>query len=208
MKKIIISQRRDKIANRDEERDATDVRIGNLLFELGFLPIFLCSEITDLPKYISALEPDGILLGSGNDLDEYPRRDQLESYLLDYATEHKIPVLGICRGTQMLNHYLGGSLVTIAGHVATRQKLTGEWAKQHGYTDVNSYHNFAITPATLGKNLDILASTGDGVVKAIKHQSLPWLGIMWHPEREAKIPVADKTIISKHLNNQEFMVTT
>ena len=201
MKKIIISQRRDKIANRDEERDATDVRIGSLLFELGFLPIFLCSEITDLPKYIHALKPDGILLGSGNDLGEYPKRDRLESYLLDYATEHKIPVLGICRGTQMLNHYLGGSLVPITGHVATRQQLTGEWAKQQGYTYVNSYHNFAITPATLGKNLNILTSTADGVVKAIQHQNLPWLGIMWHPERETKIPIADKTLISKHLNS-------
>lgn len=198
MKKIIISQRRDKIANRDEERDATDVRIGSLLFELGFLPLFLCSEINDLPKYISALKPDGILLGSGNDLGEYPKRDQLESYLLDYATEHKIPVLGICRGTQILNHYLGGSLVPIVGHVATRQKLTGEWAKQQGYTDVNSYHNFAVTQATLGKNLDVLASTADGVVKAIQHKKLPWLGIMWHPERETNLLPEDQQLLLIH----------
>lgn len=195
MRKILISQRRDPVEGRDEERDATDVRIGKMLFELGFLPILLCSEIDNLPKYISNLKPDGIMLGSGNDLGEHPQRDKLENYLLDYATKHSLPVFSICRGTQMMNQYCGGDLVPVTGHVATRQTLEGQWATQQGYTTVSSYHNSAITPETLGSDLEALATTADSVVKAIRHRTLPWLGIMWHPEREPSIPVPDKALI-------------
>ena len=197
MKKIIISQRRDKIPNRDEERDGMDVKIAPLFYELGFLPIPVCSELYDKEGYIAALKPDAILINSGNDIGEYPQRDMLETRLLDYAKENNIPVLGICRGTQMINHYLGGSLSPVTGHVATRQYLVGEWATANGYTDVNSYHNFAITQDTIAADLDILTSTADGVVKAIKHKNLPWLGIMWHPERESELSQQDANLILK-----------
>lgn len=203
MKKILVSQRRDAIAGRDEERDATDVRIGKMLFDLGFLPIFLCSAITDLEAYISALQPDGILLGSGNDIGEYTARDQLESYLLDYASQHQLPVLAICRGTQMLNHYLGGDLIPVTGQVATKVKIVGKLAENYDYTEVNSYHNFAINPQSLPQELKIVATTENGIVKAIKHKSLPWLGIMWHPEREPSLPKQDQRLIQDIFNKEK-----
>lgn len=198
MKTILISQRRDAVPNRDEERDGMDVRLAAIFYELGFVPIPLCSELYDAAGYIEALKPDAILINSGNDIGEYPKRDKLEERLLDYAKEHKIPVLGICRGTQMINQYLGGKLTPVTGHVATRQTLMGKWAADQGYTDVNSYHNFAITEETLGQDLDILATTADGVVKAIQHKSLPWLGIMWHPERELCLQDNDLNLLISH----------
>lgn len=191
MKKIVISQRRDKIPNRDEERDGVDVKLASILYDLGFLPIPLCSELHDAEDYITALKPDAILISGGNDIGERPQRDKLETRLLDYSKEYNIPVLGICRGMQMINHYLGGTLSPVIGHVATRQYLLGEWAKRKGYKDVNSYHNLAITQDTIAAELDVLATTKDGVIKAIKHKSLPWFGIMWHPERERLLNQVD-----------------
>jgi len=199
MKRILISQRRDPVPNRDEERDSMDVRIAKMVFDLGYLPIPLCSELFEAENYIEALEADAILLNSGNDIGEHPQRDQLEIRLLNYAKEQQLPIFAICRGTQMINHYCGGSLVPVTGHVATRHKLKGEWAKKQGYSDVNSYHDFAITEATLGANLEVLATTADGVIKAIKHKTYPWLGIMWHPERESQIASQDLSVIQELL---------
>ncbi|MDS0900459.1 gamma-glutamyl-gamma-aminobutyrate hydrolase family protein [Morganella morganii] len=200
MKKILISQRRDHVSGIDEERDGIDVRTPKLLFDLGFLPIPLCSELYDAENYIEAFQADAIFISGGNDIGKYPKRDQLEMRLLDYAKVHNIAVFAICRGTQIINKYCGGSLVPVTGHVATRKLLEGEWAKKYGYTDVNSYHNFAITQQTLGEGLEILATTSDGVVKAIRHKNMPWLGVMWHPEREVNLLDTDKKLLVELLN--------
>lgn len=200
MKRILISQRIDVVQGRNEERDALDVRWAELLFSLGFLPIPVCSALADQPDYLVQLQPDAIILSGGNDIGQAPTRDRLETKLLDYAKAQQLPVLGVCRGMQMLNHYLGGSLVTVSGHVATRHALQGAWAQQYGYQQVNSYHNQAFTQATLAADLKVLATSSDGVIEAVACSHLPWLGIMWHPEREAHLQSADQKLLSQHLN--------
>ncbi len=200
MKRIIISQRRDHIDNRDETRDCLDVRWAKILYNLNFLPLPVCSELSGESDYISRLMPDGILLTGGNDLGASKKRDELETNLLEYAISHNIPVIGVCRGMQFLNHYCGGSLVNVSGHVATYVELTGIWAKELGYNQVNSFHNQAITEQSLGQSLKAIASTQDGVIKAVKHHNLPWLGVMWHPEREKSLDKADAKLLSTHFN--------
>lgn len=195
MKKILISQRRDAIVERDETRDALDVRWSTVLFDLGFLPIPVCSELAGERSYLEQLRPDGILLSGGNDIGQAPKRDALESQLLDYAKLNKLPMLGVCRGMQMLNHYLGGGLVEVGGHVATRHLLKGDWASANCYSEVNSYHNQAVTEKTLAHSLEVLATAADGVIEAVKHSTLPWLGVMWHPEREPVMLEQDKQLI-------------
>jgi putative glutamine amidotransferase len=98
---------------------------------------------------------------------------------------------------QMLNHYLGGGLVRVNGHVATQHLLEGDWARQQGYELVNSYHKQAITSQTVAQSLEVLAMAADGAVEAVKHSTLPWLGIMWHPEREAVVSKSDQELILK-----------
>lgn len=202
MKKIVITQRRDEVVGKDEQRDATDVKIGKILFDLGFLPIFLCSEIEDKEKYIKAINPDGILIGSGNDIGEYPKRDNLEFFLLDFAKENNIPVFAICKGTQTINHYLGGSLEKVSNQVATRIEITGAISQNYGHKIVNSYHNFAITKNTIAKDLIPVAFTDNYIVKAIRHKTLPWLGIMWHIEREKELTKEDEKLIKEVLNGK------
>jgi gamma-glutamyl-gamma-aminobutyrate hydrolase PuuD len=199
MLKVIISQRRDPVQNRVEIRDAIDVGLPRIIYGLGFLPVPLCSDLYNSEDYIEALSPDAILISGGNDIGSQPKRDMLDNRLLNYAKANNIPVLGICRGAQMMNHYLGGSLKPIKGHVSTRQQLYGDWVDKHGYTNVNSYHKFAITKETISEALDILAVSGDGVVKALQHKTLPWLGIMWHPEREQTFDPLDLKLIASVL---------
>ena len=198
MKRIGISQRRDTVSNRTEERDALDVEWANVSWSAGIVPIPLCSNIEDHQVYLQALSLDGFILSGGNDIGEKPQRDSLEMSVLEYAKYHSLPVLGVCRGMQYINHFLGGSLVKVDGHVATiHSNLIGDWITELCIDELNSYHNYAVIMDTIGTDLEPLASSSDGVIEAFRHKVYPWLGIMWHPEREP-FNKANATIIQNH----------
>lgn len=197
MKKIIVSQRIDYFSTRNELREGVDARLILFLRELGYLPYIISNFLGDGCKdWITELEPTGIVLSGGNDIGQYLERDQTEKSLLDYATQKTLPVIGICRGMQYINHYQGGSLQPISNHVACRHAIRGEWAAQWNITEVNSYHNHSIDQ--LGKDLQSIA-LADGVIEALRHEHYPWLGIMWHPEREGEFKDYDQTIFKEHL---------
>ena len=196
--KIAISQRRDKIDGRDEVRDALDVRVGQFLWDLGFNPIPLASQISDAKSYLTELSPDGFVLSGGNDIGSTIERDNLELAMLEYSSDHQLPLLGICRGMQIINDYQGGSYQCIEGQVATQHPVSGKLTENRE-RHVNSFHEFAITMTTLGSNLEVLAICSDGVVEAISHQKNPWLGIMWHPEREIVFEPKIKKIIKEFM---------
>ena len=60
--------------------------------------------------------------------------------------------------------------------------------------EVNSYHNLVLTSCP--SEYDVIARSIDGEIEAIRHQSLPWEGWMWHPERE-KVFNADDIVRTK-----------
>ena len=204
-----MTQRRDAIAGRDETRDALDVRLGGLLWTLGFLPIPLCSAIASAcgdttedaraaAEYLDALAPEGIVLSGGNDIGQAPERESLERAALAYARLHRVPVLGICRGMQMIHVHQGGELMPQIGHVAVAHTVTGGWLEK-GRRTVNSYHDQGVSGNALGDDLEALAWAEDGSVEALRHCDLPWLGIMWHPERDTPTAEADQKLITNHL---------
>lgn len=123
-----------------------------------------------------------------------PWRDQVESVYSNVFLQAGKPIFGICRGFQMLNVMLGGSLY---------QDIPSEMGLQHMYNSihsvtmtagsvldalfgpcirVNSFHHQAIR--TLAPGLTPLAFSEDGaIMEAFQHTTLPVLAVQWHPER-------------------------
>lgn len=142
------------------------------------LPLTDCAE-TCLAQ-ARALGVDALLLAGGGDVGAQPRREAAEDLLLAEAERMGWRVLGICRGLQRLQVCAGGVLAGIPGHVACTHALLA------GDEQVNSWHRFGIQQAAPG--WIALAHAPDGSVEAMRHARLPWLGLMWHPEREAGSP--------------------
>ena len=131
----------------------------------------------------------GRAIGGAADIDE--ARDRRELALVDEFLRVGKPVVGICRGLQLLNVYFGGTLHQhILGHaqLCGRDRLhvvhaaPGLLRTLYGACfTVNSAHHQAVE--TLGDGLQILACAPDGTAEAIAHESLPVFAVQWHPER-------------------------
>jgi len=185
---VAVSQRVDVHPDRNERRDALDQRLISLLLKVGCMPVPVpnglhLEEGVGMPvrdcfnSWIAAIKPHAIVLSGGNDIGDCPERDLVDNWLLEYAESSGLPAFGICRGMQLMGLRAGAELKIIEGHVRTEHQLTGviNWK-------VNSYHNHALTTCPL--KFTVLAQSEDAQIEAIRHESLPWEGWMWHPERE------------------------
>jgi len=180
VKRIAVSQRVEIFPEREEVRDALDQRLVKFIEAAGGLafPVPNVLSVSDgLIIWLNQIRPDAVVLGGGNDIGESGDRDLTELALLTYAESWKLPVLGICRGMQMIGHWSGALLKPVSGHVRCRHRLKGEISGV-----VNSYHKFAL--AECPNEFKVLAESEDGELEAIRHVYLPWEGWMWHPERE------------------------
>jgi len=181
-KKILVTQRVVNQNNVDERRDALDNKWSEFLCECGILPIILPNTPKLGEHYIKNISFVGILLTGGNDLASYggdaPKRDELEFLLLDYSVKHNIPLIGVCRGMQMILNYLGIPLKRIGGHIRKRHNISIKGIE----LDVNSYHEFSATEAN--EHICVLARSEDDSIEAVKMKNKETYGIMWHPERE------------------------
>jgi putative glutamine amidotransferase len=144
-----------------------------------------------------------------------PPRDAAELRALGCAVTRDIPVLGICRGHQLLNVYFGGTLCQDIGvemEEAISHLQTTPWEAHHHSAvveagtrlasavgrqrlEINSFHHQAIR--RLAPNLEVSARADDGLIEAVESRDHRWVvGVQWHPERyEASADDGDPNLL-------------
>lgn len=169
-------------------------------FGIGLIPF--PNVLSDAIGHIEALGAEGIILSGGNDIAPRlyggkkeegagyaPERDATERLLLDFAARKKMPVLCECRGAQFMNVYFGGRLAKVDGHVVPSHGITFDGIGREYFgvekMNVNSYHNFGFSESLLSPKLRAFAKADDGAVEGFFHPTLPFAGVMWHPERKS-----------------------
>jgi putative glutamine amidotransferase len=121
--------------------------------------------------------------------------DRFEIMAVRQALTREIPVLAICRGNQILNVALGGSLIqhleTTADHRDKMHRVSvvadSRVAVAMGTTEplVHSFHHQAID--RLANGLTVVATFHDGTIEAVEHDTATWVvGVQWHPEDTAE----------------------
>jgi gamma-glutamyl-gamma-aminobutyrate hydrolase PuuD len=200
MKRVGLTQRSHEVSGYGERRDMLDQRWVELIERLGACPLPLANIVNDVVAYLDALDLDALIFTGGNDIcglpsavDTAPERDRFEVSAYNYFQHSGKPILGVCRGAQMINHLAGGRLVRVEGHAGTRHDLV--WADAlPDYWDrpveVNSYHGWAIPKNGLAKGMEALAWSLDGSVEAFRSVTSATNAIVWHPERELELTPA------------------
>ncbi len=205
MKLIGITQRIDIIESYGEVREALDIKWHDLLLKCGYTPLILSAAV--IPTfYFEKFALDGLLLTGGNDLAtvkntaENKMRDDFENQLIKKAINADIPVLGVCRGMQVIGEFFGCSLKKCEGHVAVNHNVTLNKASQlykiakKNDVVVNSYHNYSLNNIEKSE-LVTSAISEDGIVEAVEHERHKIFGHMWHPERESPCAEVNENII-------------
>lgn len=201
--RIAITQRVEQAEDRGERRDCLDQAWPVRLEPHGYHLVPVPNALDDPAGWVEEAQIEGLLLTGGNDLSHLseasnpaPERDWTEQVLLDLAAERSLPVVAHCRGLQMMNVYLGGSLSRCSGHVATRHRIRWQEEHEEDTSDVNSYHTWGVMRTDLAGEAAVLAVADDGSVEAFRHRELPWLALMWHPEREPSLTPLDRRLIT------------
>ena len=219
MRRIGITQRVVYVDRIKERRDVLDQRWYGFADALGVLLIPIPNDSKECIRYVEELEINGLIFSGGNNIglhgkeliqgkslqkdDVAYERDKTEINLSEWATKNYQPIVGVCRGMQVLNAYYGGTLskVDAKQHVATKHNIEfiDREFRNHYLEDpvVNSYHNWGITCDGLAKSLNPLAMYGESEVEAFKHHNFPFFGIMWHPERYSELRNSDLSLFRK-----------
>lgn len=140
---------------------------------------------------------DIIILPGGNDLikkDKYSNiRLNVEQNTISYGLKKNIPILGVCRGMQVINNFFGGEIYKINGHMKKNHNIymkTNIFGKTKYL--VNSYHNYGINYISKSKKFYTLADDKDNNIEMFKHKKKSIYGVMWHPERNNNFNILDK----------------
>ena len=196
----------------DHEATLLPRTYADAVLRAGGAPVLLPTIGPALPEVVARL--DALVLSGGADVDpanygrvahprtvSRPERDASELGLLALALAAGLPVLAVCRGAQLLNVALGGTLVQhlpdvvgsdayqpgsgvfgrVEVEIAAGSRAAGILGERAG---VLCYHHQAVD--TLGEGLTVTARSADGTVQAVERAGEPFvLGVQFHPEQDA-----------------------
>lgn len=193
----------------------------------GGQPVLLTPETATLPPDQQIAQLDGLLLSGGGDV--HPKhygqrihgtekhnihegRDHLELGLARAALAVDLPILGVCRGFQVLNVARGGGLLQhVDGHrspkestnyhdvAVTPDTLLARTLELDGPFAVNTYHHQAVTAERLAPDLQASAATVDGpaLIESIEAPDRRWVvAVQWHPERFYELTAPHRRLFS------------
>ena len=196
MKKIIITQNIVFDHLNKIYKDQSDPRLLTLFQKMNYQPIFVSNFYKKIEYYIKELKVSGVVFSGGADIGVYPIRDKFEYKLFKLCLKKKIPILGICRGMQLINKFYKGKLISIKNHVKKKIQVQDIVSKKK--IQVMCYHNLTIDKKSLPNKLLIThKSLKDDSIEGFKNKDLPIYGIMWHPERLKKISIYEKKFLSR-----------
>lgn len=196
-----------------------------ILFAKVSTVIPIPNYVVDVERYLKENNITHIILSGGGGIDlnriklenyRSCQRDLTESKCLEYAEQKNIPILGICRGSEIINLFFGGRLIkesekrtSFLDHAGTRHSITiidKNLFQQVGNlaTEVNSYHDELMTTNGLSPTCQPFALAEDQTVEGFHHNSLPIVGIMWHPEREKTLTPLNAFLLNSFLERKTF----
>lgn len=201
----------------------------------GGIPIILpiLDEEKDIEPFVKVWVDsiDGLILSGGHDIcpnfygeeprqklgEIWPERDKNDLLLLKYAIDKQIPVLGICRGFQLINAFFGAKIgqdlsysenELIKHSQGHRPDLPTHRIKLNGKgvffnkilaetTMVNSFHHQFVKDEV--EELLVVARSSDGIIEAVEHKNLPIYAVQWHPEMLSRESIEAKKIFEEFI---------
>jgi N5-(cytidine 5'-diphosphoramidyl)-L-glutamine hydrolase len=194
--KIVITQREVENSRYVDHRDALSQDWVVFLEELipGCVVLPLPNRLSAVRDWLEVVLPDVMLFSNGNDWGASHYRDDNERKVFQWVLAKGVPILGVCRGLQVMNIIGKGKLegclddITDIGHVAESHDVAIEGAIFQEILgkkiSVNSYHNQGVVRANLSDDYMPFAVAEDSVIEGFYSNKSPLLAIQWHPERE------------------------
>ena len=212
-------------------KNYVNVDYVNAIIKAGALPVLI--PVTANEQYLNEIlnHIDALLVTGGEDVnpivynesyhllqgDSSYERDMFDISMIKKCVELKKPMLGICRGLQIINVAFGGTLYQdiseVSDSVHNHRQKEEKYYPIHYITNekdsflysifnercaVNSFHHQSIK--VLGDGIKVTSRADDGVVEAIEHVELPIYGVQFHPEMMAEKNNNMQTIFNHFVN--------